>query len=255
MFAQAEKDLSMELVWSCCVVALGWFWGGLVSGICGVGAVMVAMPLATFVVSSSESILLSSLVSMYSSIHMGVAYRHSCVWRDIRPLVVGVVPGCFLGVLVLKVAPAQLLQIMISGMLACFVVMQMFRRFASWTLPESALLGTGVGVVCGFVSASVTMVGAPLGIYVLLRHWDPDRARGNMSVFYIFTGVGAVVVQAFAGLYHMRLFSMALAGVLACAAGQTIGIRLGRHLDQRLFRRLLIFFLGISALVLFVRAL
>ena len=250
-----EKDLPMELIWACCVVALGWFWGGLVSGICGVGAVMVAMPLATFVVTSSESILLSSLVGMYSSIHMGVAYRHSCVWSDIRPLVAGVVPGCVLGVLVLKIAPAQLLQIMISAVLACFVLMQAFRRVTAWTLPESSFLGMVVGVICSFVSSSVTMVGAPLGIYVLLRRWDPDRARGNMSVFYIFTGVGAVVVQAFAGLYHLRLFSLALAGIAACAVGQSIGIRLGRHLDQRLFRKILILFLGASALVLFVRAL
>lgn len=245
----------MELVYACCVIALGWFWGGMLSGICGVGAVMVAMPLTTFALSSSESILLSSLVGMYSSVHLGVAYRHSCVWSDIRPLVVGVVPGCVLGALVLKIAPAQILQIMISGMLACFMLMQGVRRFMAWTLPESAFLGIVVGIICGFVSSSVTMVGAPLGIYVLLRHWDPDRARGNMSVIYIFTGVGAVVMQATAGLYHADLFSMALAGVVACAGGQSIGIRLGRHLDQRLFRMLLILFLGASALVLFAQAL
>ena len=243
-----------DLITACCVVAFGWFWGGMFSGICGIGAVMIAMPLTTFVVSSSESVLISSLVGMYSSIHMGVAYRKACVWREIRDLVIGVIPGCILGGLVLKVAPAQMLQIMISAVLACFVLMQMFHRFATWSLPDSVALGILVGVICGFVSSSVTMVGAPLGIYVLLRHWDPDRARGNMSVFYIFTGIGSVVVQAVAGLYNMHLIQIALAGGVACAVGQSIGIRLGKHLSQQLFRRLLIVFLGISAVTLFVRA-
>lgn len=64
---------------TCAVVAFGWFWGGMISGISGVGAVMVAMPLATLVVSPAESVLLSNLVGMYASIHMGVAYRRFCV--------------------------------------------------------------------------------------------------------------------------------------------------------------------------------
>lgn len=239
---------------ACAVVAFGWFWGGMVSGISGVGAVMVAMPLATLVVSPAESVLLSNLVGMYSSIHMGVAYHRSCVWKDVRGLVIGSLPGCVLGVLVLKVAPPHTLQIMISAVLALFVLMQAFRRSASWQIPGSTGVGIAVGVACGFVGGSVTMVGAPLGIYALLRHWDPDRARGNMSVFYVFTGTGAVAAQACAGLYTMDLFSIALAGMAACFVGQNIGIRLGRHLDQVLFRRILIVFLSLSAVFLFLRA-
>lgn len=240
---------------TCAIVAFGWFWGGMIAGISGVGAVMVAMPLATLVVSPTESVLLSSLVGMYSSIHMGVAYRRSCVWKEVRDLVIGSFPGCILGGLVLKAAPAQALQLMISIVLALFVLMQLFRRSAAWKLPDSTFIGITVGVVCGFVSASVTMVGAPLGIYVLLRHWHPDRARGNMSVFYVFTGIGAVIVQATMGLYNAQLFQIALAGVAACSIGQSIGIRLGRHLDQILFRKILIVFLALSAAMLFMRAL
>ncbi|MBQ9105771.1 MAG: sulfite exporter TauE/SafE family protein [Mailhella sp.] len=204
---------------TCAVVAFGWFWGGMISGISGVGAVMVAMPLATLVVSPAESVLLSNLVGMYASIHMGVAYRRFCVWKDVRNLIVGSFPGCLLGVLLLKVAPAQTLQLMISAVLAVFVLMQTFRLSSAWKLPDSTVLGVAVGVVCGFVGGSVTMVGAPLGIYVLLKQWDPDRARGNMSVFYVFTGIGSVVAQAVAGLYDVRLIQTALAGVAACSVG------------------------------------
>ena len=215
---------------------------------------MVAMPLAMLVVSPTESVLLSNLVGMYSSIHMGVAYHRSCVWKDVRGLVIGSFPGCVLGVLVLKVAPPQALQIMISAVLALFVLMQAFRRSASWQISESTSISIAVGVACGFVGGAVTMVGAPLGIYALLRHWNPDRARGNMSVFYVFTGIGAVAAQASAGLYDMHLLPIALAGMAACFVGQNIGIRLGRHLDQAIFRKILIFFLSLSAILLFLRA-
>lgn len=171
-----------------------------------------------------------------------------------RDLVIGSFPGCLLGVLLLKVAPAQTLQLMISAVLAVFVLMQTFRLSSVWKLPDSTVLGVAVGGVCGFVGGSVTMVGAPLGIYVLLKQWDPDRARGNMSVFYVFTGLGSVVAQAVAGLYDVRLIQTALAGVAACSVGQQIGIRLGRHLDQTIFRRILIVFLALSAIMLFWRA-
>ncbi|MBR3881247.1 MAG: sulfite exporter TauE/SafE family protein [Mailhella sp.] len=244
----------MEFAWICFVVALGWFLGGIVGGSTGIGAIMVAMPLLTAVLSPLEAVLVSCLVGVYATLHMAWAYRKSCCWKDIRDLVVGSVPGCVLGGLVLKIASMQTLQLMVCFMLVCFVTMQMFRRFASYRLPESSVIGMAAGSVCGFVSASVAMVGAPLGIYVLLKGWDPDRARGNMSGFYVFTSAGAAIMQASAGLYTMPLFQIALAGIVGCFAGNVVGVWLGRRVDQVLFKRIVLAFLAFAAVTLFWRA-
>ena len=236
------------------MVALGWLFGGLVGGATGIGAIMVAMPLMTAVISPGDAVLVSCITGLYGTVHLSISYRKACSWADIRDLVIGAIPGSVLGALTLRVASMQALQLMVCAMLACFIVMQLFRRAATYRLPDSMLIGLGAGFVCGFVSGSVAMVGAPLGIYVLMKHWSPDRARGNMSVFYVFTTVASVLSQAFAGLYSASLLPLALAGVAGCCVGQIIGVRLGRRIDQQLFQRIVLAFLALAAVILFARA-
>lgn len=244
----------MDFFWTCFMVALGWMFGGLVGGATGIGSIMVAMPLMTAVLTPGEAVLVSCLTGFYGTLHLSYSYRKSCCWKEIRDLAAGAVPGCVLGALVLRVASMQTLQLMVCTLLVCFIGMQFFRRAATYRLPDSTVIGVVAGLICGFVSGSVAMVGAPLGIYVLMKHWSPDRARGNMSVFYLFTSVTSVAAQAFAGLYTVTLFQVSLAGVAGCFLGQIAGVRLGRRIDQKLFQRIVLGFLAVAAVVLFARA-
>ncbi len=244
----------MEMLLVYVVVAFAWVVGGVIGGATGIGAIMVSMPIMTTVLSPSDAVLVSCLTGLVGTMHLSYAYRKFCSWKDIRELVIGCIPGCFLGVLVLRMASMQILQLMVCAMLVCFLAMQFFRKTASWHLPDSTMTGLIAGVICGFVSGSVAMVGAPLGIYILLKHWSPDRARGNMSIFYAFTGVTSVVSQAVAGLYTAPLFPIALAGVIGCAIGQVAGVKIGRRINQQLFYKIVLVFLSVAAIMLFVRA-
>ena len=244
----------MDNVWVNTAVFVGWLLGGIIGGATGIGAIMIAMPILTMVLAPGDAVLVSCLVGLYGCIHLALAYRRDCKWADIRDLGIGVVPGCVVGVLALKIASVRSLELMISVMLAVFVLLRLLRGTARQRLPESAPLGVAAGAACGFVAASVAMVGAPLGIYALLRQWEPNRARGNMSVLYVFTGVGAVAMQAFSGLYDMALLRIALVGMAGCSLGQFAGVRLGRNIRGETFGRLIVVFLAIAAVVLFIRA-
>lgn len=244
----------MEFVWTCFMVALGWFFGGIVGGATGIGTIMIAMPLVTVVLSPSDAVLVSCLAGMFGTVHLAYSYRKACSWKDIRELIIGAVPGCVLGALTLRIASMQVLQLMVCAMLACFILMQCFHRFATYRLPDSTLIGLTGGLVSGFVSGSVAMVGAPLGIYVLMKHWSPDRARGNMSMFYVFSGVLSVASQAVAGLYTVTLFQVSIAAFAGCLVGQILGVRIGRHINQKVFQRIVLIFLAIAAVILFIRA-
>ena len=244
----------MDFVWTCSMVALGWFFGGIVGGATGIGTIMIAMPLVTVVLSPSDAVLVGCLTGLPGTLHLVYSYRKACRWSDTRALVLGVVPGCILGVMVLRVASMQFLQLMVCAILACFIGMQFCRRFATYRLPDSTAIGLGAGVVSGFVGGSVAMVGAPLGIYVLMKHWSPDRSRGNMSVVYVFSGLISVAAQATAGLYTFTLLQVALAGFTGCLIGQIMGVRLGRCINQVIFQRIVLIFLAIAAVILFIRA-
>ena len=75
-----------------------------------------------------------------------------------------------------------------------------------------------------------------------------------MSVFYALSAVGTVIMQALAGLYDFTLFRMSLFGMAGCVCGQVIGVRLGRHINQKLFTRIIVCFLALTTVFLFFQA-
>ena len=237
------------------VVALGWFVGGIVGGATGMGSVMVSMPILMTAFPAGDAVLISCLCALYGNIHLIMVYHKLANAKDIRELFIGCIPGCLLGTLMLKIAPVQVLELMVCAMLVCFIIMRSRSGAASYRLPDRRAIGIRAGVVSGFVHSSVALSGAPLGIYALLRQWEPDRVRGNFSVFFFLASLGTVGSQALAGLYRAELFPLALVGIIGCAAGQYAGVRIGRHINRQLFQRILVVFLALTAVTLLIRAL
>ena len=121
----------MDNVWVNTAVFVGWLLGGIIGGATGIGAIMIAMPILTMVLAPGDAVLVSCLVGLYGCIHLALAYRRDCKWADIRDLGIGVVPGCVVGVLALKIASVRSLELMISVMLAVFVLLRLFRGTAA----------------------------------------------------------------------------------------------------------------------------
>ncbi len=236
------------------VVALGWFLGGMVGAAAGIGGVMTAMPVLTLVLEPAKAVLVSCIIGLFGSAHLSFAYRNYCEKKAILEIMLGVVPGCFLGALVLKIASMRFLQIMVCLVILLFIFIRLVPKIAEFRLPDRAMFGMTAGLATGFVNASVAMVGVPLGIYALLKHWSPDRTRGNLSVIYFLSGLATVCFQAAAGLYSPDMLWMVLCGIGGTFAGQTIGIRIGRHINKTLFQRIVILFLAAAAVILFARA-
>lgn len=244
----------MDMVWIGTAVMLGWVAGGIAGGVAGIGGAMVSIPILSLFLPADEAILVSSITGTYATIHLAVAYRRWLSWAEVRELVAGAVPGFILGSLALKVAPLFLLQFLVCSLLLLFLGMQLFGSRIRCELPEHPLVGHAAGAVSGFVNGCVGMGGATLGVYVLLRGWSPDRARANMTFFFTIASSGGLFTQFCAGLFDADLVLLGLAGIAGCALGQVIGLRLGRHVDRRQFRRIILAFLGISAAVLLARA-
>jgi len=234
-------------------VVLGWFCGSIAGGATGLGSMMIALPILSLGIPASKAVLVSCLIGVPACMQMAWLYRKYVIWSELRWMVLGCIPGCVLGALTLKVVPVGYLQIMISAMIFIFVTLQLFSRKATWTLGDSNGWGVLAGFGGGFAHGSVSVVGVPIGIYVLLKRWERDRARACMSGFFLFSGFITMVSQWAVGLYEVELVKLAAAGLVGSLVGQRVGFQLGRRLDQKLFVRFVLFFLTMSACILFYK--
>lgn len=234
-------------------VIIGWFCGSLVGGATGLGAMMIALPILSLGMPASQAVLVSCLIGPFSCTQMAWLYRRHIVWSDVKWMWIGCIPGCAVGALTLKFVPVTWLQIMISMMIFLFILLQLFSGKTHWRLGDSQCWNTLAGFGGGFANASVSVVGVPVGIFVLLKRWDRDHARATMSLFFFFSGWITVISQWAAGLYEMELVKIAAVGLAGSLIGQRIGYAIGRHLNQKLFVRVVLLFLSCSAVILFYK--
>ena len=236
-------------------IFFGWLFGGLVSGIAGIGGMMAALPVVLLGMPVTDAILTCCIIGAPGSTQLAWLYRKGLVWTDVLWLWASCVPGCFLGALALKVVPIQWLQIGISLMIACFVVLQLIKKNATFRIKDSAASLLVTGLASGFANSSVSVGGVPIGIFLLFKDWQPDRARSTMAMLFLVSGWATLAGQWFAGLYRPEFFKLAAVGIAAVFIGQKLGYIIGRYVNQRVFIRLLLIFLSLSAVMLLYKAL
>ncbi len=234
-------------------IFVGWLIGGFVSGISGFGAMMLALPILSLGLRPLEAILTCCIVAAPCCMQLAWLYRKYVYWPDMKWLWAGCVPGCVLGTLALKVVPAGWLQIGISLLICLFLIMQVFGSRTSFTLKDSVSSLLITGCASGFTNSSVSVVGVPMGIFVLLKHWDKDRARGTMTMFFLLSSLITIATQALYGLYDMHLFALSGIGTAAVFIGQYLGFLLGKRISQSVFVKFALCFLGCAAAMLFMK--
>ena len=233
----------------------GWLLGGFFCGISGLGAMMIALPVLTFVLDTKTAILLCCIVGVPCCIQLAWLYRKHICWSDIKWLCVGCVPGCIIGTLTLMAVPANWLQLGLSLLICVFLFLQLAGNRSGRTLPDSVSSLLITGCAGGFTNATVSIAGVPMGIFVLLKQWDKDKARSAMGMFFLLSSLITIIVQACSGLYDSRLLQLSAAGAAGCFVGMSLGFKIGRNINQSLFVRLVLVFLAVVAVVLFWKGL
>jgi Ni,Fe-hydrogenase I cytochrome b subunit len=130
----------------------------------------------------------------------------------------------------------------------------MVPSLAAWSIPDRTAFGIFAGLLAAAANTAVAVGGAPFGMYVALKHWLPNRARGAMAVFFFCICSFSVILQGSTGMFSLASVSLIVAGIVGCAAGQIAGVYCGRGIDARIFHRLLMFFLVLAVCFLFFKA-
>lgn len=236
------------------IVFISWMAGGIVSGITGAGSVMIAFPVMTLVIPANHAVLLATIIGMYGVVQLAWIYRKETHWDDIKDIVFGTVPGCLIGTYILKETPLHVLQALVGSMLLLFVFLRAFETKHFCIMPDSRILAISAGTLCGIASSALSMAGAPLAIYVLLKNWQPNRARGNLSAYFLVSNALSLAAQALSGMYTTTMIPTAVFGITGCIIGQIIGVCIGRNINKVFFQKLFLLMVTISAAVLLYRS-
>lgn len=230
-----------------------WLVGGFVSGVSGIGGAMVAVPVAAMFIPMQELIALSCILNVVMDGCIAAMHFRHCIRSALLPMLVGSLPGAFAGLYILQLVSGSVLQGGVGALLLYYVYWQRTFR-VSGPRGESWSRGCAAGFGAGLLGTAISFDGPPVGAYGLYAGWSPRAFLGTLGVFFVIRGALTCVLQAGAGLYTQPVLEYAMFGIPATAIGTMLALPITRHIDQQLFRRVLMGVIVVAGVACIVRS-
>lgn len=239
------------------VATIGFFLGGLLKGVVGMGLPLVAIPIVAIAMPVASAIpLMLAPGYIMNLIQVRQTWHARTSLLPFWPAIAGMAIGVVIGVEIATSAPED----WVRGALGAIVVVFVLMGFAKIELPQrfaaSRPVGFGMGWLTGISGGMTGGFGATLAMYLLACRLERDRFVWAIGMLMF---MGVVVLTA--SLIHAGTFRVEqLAGTLAVLAPSWAGLTLGGHVRKRVsqtvFRNtamIALLIMGVSLIVSAVR--
>ena len=235
-------------------VAGAFALGGLVKGLLGVGLPLVIVPLLALVIPSPKAIALMGLPIVLSNVwqaadsgHVGYAFRRFAPLLVTLAIATAVTARLALGL------PVATLNAMVAAALLLAVALMAWHPRLDVDARAERRWSAVVGTLSGMMGGVSSLMGPLLITYLVALRLPREVFIGSISVIYL---VG--VLPLLAAMVSMDVFGVpeAVLSTLSLAplfAGMAAGKRLRAHVSEPAFRRLLLGFLVVVAVLLLTR--
>lgn len=222
-----------------------------IQALSGFGFALFAVPLLAILIGPQDTVLLANLLSTFSTGMQTRTLRRAADLRTAAILFAGALVGMPLGLAVLFFVRAEVLQLIIAGV----VVVSTFAIMRGFALHAAGLAGDLIaGVTSGILNTSTSMSGPPIVLYLQGKGMEPLPFRATIATFFFASSTTAVALLLIFGESEAYVFVAWALCVPAILAGQFVGNRMFHRIDIVFFRRLVYAILFVSAGVAVVGA-
>lgn len=238
-----------DLPWLLFLAAL--LAGGLVKGALGVGLPLVAVPLLSLGMPPHLAIALLVVPVLASNLWQAVeGGRLLYSLQRFGGLIVAQLVATVLTVRMTLDLSASQLNAMLAGAVLLAVALMAWKPTLQVSASRERVVGVGVGLLSGLLGGVSSLTGPVIITYLMALQLRRDEFVGSISTIYLLGALplyGAMLIFGRLGLGEMTGSLLAL---LPMAAGLVAGKALRQRLDENRFRRVLLVFLVVLALLL-----
>lgn len=216
-------------------VAVAAFLGG----VTGFGYGLVATPLLLLAGFSLPFVITANLtLALITRISIAYRFRAAVTPRRVAALVLGSVPGLWLGTQVLTTVDASDIKLA-AGLLVMVVAAALARSLGAPRPRPVPGAPVAAGFAGGFLGATTSLNGVAPVLLLARDQAEPRSFIADLAVYFVASNAIALLVLAADGaMSHRALFPAALVWLPGSLAGNLIGATLGPRLPERAFRRL-----------------
>jgi uncharacterized membrane protein YfcA len=218
---------------------------GMVRGFAGFGAAMVMTPVFSALYGPAIGISLCLLLEIVVALPLLPRVVRLVDWRQIGVLLIAAAVGVPVGNFVLTRVDPQPMRWAISAI----VLMAVALLGSGWRYRGQPRVVTtlATGGASGFLNGLSGMAGPPIAFYYLAGEDSTTQVRANLTTYFVFVDVAALLVFAGRGLVDGSTGVLGLALAPAVILGGLLGERLFPMASERFYRRLaLVLLVGVA---------
>lgn len=215
------------------VVFLTVFVGSCMQRVSGMGLGLIGGPVLALLLGPVEGILVVNVLACVNAALISVNVRKNIDWKILKFLAPALVLGAIPGALVVREAPADVLQIAVGGLL--LVALAIVTWFKSDFPPaHGGGPAVGAGIAAGFMNALAGIAGPALTVYAQASRWEQRKYAATLQPCFFVSGLFSFVLKVGLGaasLEHTNPWIW-VAGGLAMCAGIATGIQISQHVER-----------------------
>ncbi|MDR1118128.1 MAG: sulfite exporter TauE/SafE family protein [Bifidobacteriaceae bacterium] len=233
----------------------GWLLAGLAAFLIGFSKTAIAnvslLSVAALVAilpakESTGVVLIMYLVADLVAIRV---YRQHVDWKMIGSLIAPVALGLAVGALFLGLVSDVLLKRTMGAIVLALLIMGFWPEKLG---VRRKAVGFGYGTLAGFTTMVANAGGPAVSLYLLASRFDKMRFLGTSAWFYFAVNVAKTPISVGLGIVNLRVVAFALVFAPVVLAGTVAGLWVVRRINQRLFERLVMAFIGVAGVYLLV---
>jgi uncharacterized membrane protein YfcA len=231
-------------------IIAGTIAGGFVSGVAGFAFALVALSVWAWLIDPqllSPMAVFGSFVAQVLS--LGVV-RRSMHWRRLMPFLVGGAVGVPLGVFLLQYVNLAVFRTTVGAILVAYCSFMLIAPNLEPIRAGGQLADGCVGLIGGTMGGLAGLTGPAPTIWCAIRGWDKDTQRSVFQSFNLAMQGIALVTYGVSGALTIPVLRMFGVMLPAIVIPVWLGTRLYRRIDDRVFRRVVLFLLLVSGVLL-----
>lgn len=234
-------------------ISLIFLAAGFTQGFSGFGSALLAMPLLSLFLDAKIAVPLSVLNSILITSYLSLKLKNHMERKKIMPLVLGSLPGTYIGVKFLMYANSDIIKLLLGVLIVFYCLYFLLMRSTPWRIHH--LWAYPAGFCTGFIGSAFSAGGPPAIIYTSLRGWSKDQIKATLTGFFFISSILTAALQITSGLITEDVLKYFTASALSVLIGVYAGSRMYSRTNSQEYIRVILVILIILGAIMIVSAL
>ena len=222
------------------------FVASIIRGFNGFGFSATCISGFSFILPAIQIVPIILILEVFISIFMIPYIRNKIDWNFVFKLLIGIAIGSPIGLYLLKYLSPETTHLYVCLIIIFFSILLMRGYINKKINNNQSKIFTGI--ISGTLNGLTTLGGMPVALFLLITSIQPAVIRGSLAALFFLTDIYAFILSYFGGIVDITTIYRTLPLIVVLPAGAFIGNKFFIKSKEKLYRKVVFYFLIIISI-------